>query len=278
MRRTIDSALAQTVALGEILVVDDGSTDSTSDWIETHYRDERTVRLIRQRNGGVASARNRGLKEARGEWIAFLDHDDAWHPRKLESLLEKARPEVGVVYSRWCETDAEGKLLDVLKPSKAQPREGNVFDWLFGWSCPIISMSVPIIRRDLFAKVGGFDPRCVPADDWDLWLRLARVTRFAFVDEELTLYAVHENQQSRAQSAVFRAARRILSQYPVELARRPFLLWWLLWSKPFELSIPAYERAKAGSHSAFLQAARLHPLALFAPQWVALLARRIFRR
>ena len=80
--RAIKSVLAQTVAVDEIIVVDDGSTDGTAEAIGSRYGS--SVRLFRQKNGGVAAARNRGIREARGEWIALLDSDDIWLPTKIE--------------------------------------------------------------------------------------------------------------------------------------------------------------------------------------------------
>ena len=286
LKQTLDSALNQTVAPGEIIVVDDGSTDSTPDWIKTHYGDR--VRLIRQRNGGVAAARNAGWRAASGEWIAFLDHDDVWYADKLERLLSAATSSAmsncGVIYSRWREVDERGEPL----PDAAQltrqkwwmGASGNVFDWLFGWHCPIVSMSVPLVRRELLERVGGFDAACVPCDDWDLWIRLARICEFAFVDEVTLDYRCYAAQQSRDERKALRAARRVVGKHRFALAVRPLLFWWWLWLGAFGASLPAYNAAKtARSRRAFagalLRAVRAHPLALGAPQWLALVGRRL---
>lgn len=273
LQQTLDSALNQTFAPLEIIVVDDGSTDGTPDWIEANYGAR--VRLIRQRNGGVADARNTGWRAAKGEWIAFLDHDDCFHADKLETLAALARPEVGVLVARWNEVE-NGTI--VAQSPVCHPRAP--FNWLFGWHNPIVSMSVPLVRRELLERVGGFDARCVPADDWDLWLRLARQTRFAFCDEVTTDYTLHAGQQRRHEARMFRAARRVLARHPFELARRPLLLWWLLWSGAFVPSLPFYNGAKAGESfgKMVLGALRAHPLALLSPQWVGLLARALARK
>src|SRR5262245_9120426 len=86
--RAIDSVLAQTVPLDEVLVIDDGSTDGSAEFIETRYGN--CVRVVRQGNSGVAGARRRGIQEARGEWIAFLDSDDEWLPSRNSELLNAA--------------------------------------------------------------------------------------------------------------------------------------------------------------------------------------------
>lgn len=269
IRKTLDSALAQTLAPLEIIVIDDGSSDNTAHWIEAHYGEE--IRVIRQPNSGVARARNRGWQQARGDWIAFLDHDDEFLPQKLETLAPLARNEVGVIVSRWRERE-----------SGAQARESppqnpkNAFGWLFGWHNPIVSMSVPLVRRDVLLQIGGFDPSCVPADDFDVWLRLAKTTRFVFCAEILTEYALHDGQQRLDGRRMFRAMRRVLGKHPFEMARRPLLFWWFLWSGAFAVSLPFYDVAKAGAPwpKALGGALRAHPLSLLSPQWLALLARK----
>lgn len=285
LKQTLDSALNQTVAPLEIIVVDDGSTDGTADWIAANYGAR--VRLIRQCNGGVAAARNTGWRAAQGQWIAFLDHDDVWHSDKLERLRGAATPDCGVVYARWREIDESGLPL----PDAAQltlqkwwhGAQGRVFGWLFGWRCPLVSMSVPLVRRDLLERIGGFDSSCVPCDDWDLWLRLARVCQFAFLDEILVDYRCYPAQQSRDEIKALRAARRVLGKHPFDLAARPLLFWWWLWLGAFGASLDAYNAAKrADSWGAFAgelaRAVCSHPLALLAPQWLALVGRRLLKR
>ena len=282
LKQTLDSALNQTVAPLEIIIVDDGSTDGTPDWIAANYGER--VRLIRQGNGGVAAARNTGWSAARGQWIAFLDHDDVWHADKLERLLDAATATTGVVYGRWREVNENNEPLpesaQLTRQSWWNGASGRVFGWLFGWRCPLVSMSVPIVRRELLEQIGGFDSSCVPCDDWDLWLRLARICRFAFVDELTLDYRCYPEQQSRDEIKALRAARRVLGKHPFDLATRPLLFWWWLWLGAFGASLEAYNAAKrADSPRAFVgamaRAVRAHPLALLAPQWLALIGRRL---
>ncbi len=233
VRSTLDSVLAQTLPPLEVIVVDDGSTDGTPDWIEAHYGTR--VRVIRQDNGGVARARNLGLERACGEFIAFLDHDDLWLPSKLSLQLEamQSNPRVGVVYSSWAAVDEAGAEMPPIIQWQRQwwwrPRDGNAYPWTLlphplGFvRNPIVSMSVPLIRTDLLRSVGGFDPRTVPSDDWDLWIRLSKICEFACVDQELVHYVHHDLQQHKHMEAAYASALIILRKYRVGWTRHPWL-------------------------------------------------------
>lgn len=158
--RAIESVLNQTVAPTEVIVVDDGSTDRTAQVVEGY---EPSVRLLRRtQNGGPAAARNSGIRATTGEWIALLDADDSWLPRKLERQLPwLADPAVGVVHALWTTMD------DQTPP----PVVG--FQEL--WERNRIIASSAVIRRSALAAVGGFDESrsLLALEDYNLWLRLA---------------------------------------------------------------------------------------------------------
>jgi len=191
--RTIDSVMSQSYKNLEIVVVDDGSSDGTPD-IVARFGDP--VRLILQHNDGVSAARNRAIAEARGELIAFLDHDDVWYPEKLERQVHllSTRPEVGLVYSN-------ADFIDVTDHPMwtylARPRlhRGQVLGRLF-LDCFVPLLTV-VVRARLLAEVGQFAAGWHIAEDYDLFLRFAERTEVDYVDEVLAGYRIHRGNLSR---------------------------------------------------------------------------------
>ena len=286
---TLDSVFAQTLAPLEIILVDDGSTDGTADWIEAHYAGR--IRLIRQANGGVARARNRGLEASNGEWIAFLDHDDEWAPEKLDKQLALAQinPETGVVYCAWSCLDANGKVTENgterLRAGAVTWPQGQVFSALLRHDF-IISMSVPLIKTNLLRKIGGFDPQTVPADDWDVWLRLARHCEFAFVPEVLVFYRFHDAQQSADQLQILKGKQRVFAKHRKYLFSHPKALWFYASAAYFfKTTDPFYHQAREAlaqfdwkaTRRVIFRALRRYPLLWLTPQWLYLFKRLVRR-
>lgn len=164
----IDSVLAQTFQDFELIVVDDGSTDHTAEVLQG-YGDR--LQAIHQNNQGVAMARNHGIQQAKGTWIAFLDADDVFLPDKLAAQVALAmdHPELGIIHSGWRRVDSQGNLLMVVEPWRQVP-ELTLESWL-RWK-PVLP-SAMLFRRSWLNQAGGFDPRFPPAEDTELVLRLA---------------------------------------------------------------------------------------------------------
>lgn len=183
--RTLDSVLRQTFQDLEVLVVDDGSTDRTPEIVED-YDDARVRYLPQPRNAGVSAARNRGLQGARGRMIAFLDSDDEWMPEKLERQvrrLEAAGPDVGLVYCGVEDVDDRG-VVQVHRPvfrGRLQ-RELLLENVLHGGGSSVL------LRGEAVQAVGLFDDTLPAIEDWDYWLRVARLYRIDFVEEPLVRY------------------------------------------------------------------------------------------
>jgi glycosyltransferase involved in cell wall biosynthesis len=188
----VESVRAQTYNDYEIVVIDDGSTDETE---QVMRRYQPPVRYIRQQNGGVAVARNRGIAESTGRYIAFLDADDTWLPRKLERQIEAIRQSSRhrACYSAFTRVDAN---LSPLGISHSQ-RVGTALEDLLTRGNVIGSICTLLCERSLFRCVGGFDPALSQCADWDMWVRLAAQTEFLYLDEPLVTYRQHETNMSR---------------------------------------------------------------------------------
>ncbi len=176
IRRTIDSILAQTYAADEIIVVDDGSTDDTGEVVKSYGP---KINYIYQKNAGDGPARNTGIKAAKNNWIAFLDHDDEWLPEKLElqmALLNR-HPDL-----RWCGTNYYKSCFQQQAPvgnakalEKAMDNReyfDNFFSAIHENGCSLITATM-IVHREVFEQVGVFDSCWLRWADLDMWWRIA---------------------------------------------------------------------------------------------------------
>lgn len=190
--RALDSVRAQTSAPGEVVVVDDGSTDGTTEML---LRDFPEVTLLEQEQSGVSAARNRGIEHCTGEWIAFLDSDDEWYPHKLERQHAAlgAHPEALI-----CHTDEiwmrRGTRVNPKK--KHAKRGGSIFEHCLPLCC--ISPSSALVHRSVFGEVGLFDASLPACEDYDLWLRITCRYPVLYLDEPLVVkHGGHADQLSR---------------------------------------------------------------------------------
>ena len=200
--RAINSVLAQTTPVDEIIVVDDGSDDKTYDLlVKSELLDIRgqlpNIRYLYQENKGVSAARNLGIKEAENEYIALLDSDDAWAETKIERQalkLEKKNFSCRITHTEeiWLK---DGQRIN---PKKKHKKSGGfIFEKCLPLCC--ISPSSVLLHRTLFDDYGFFDEKLPACEDYDMWLRLCAFEEVLFVEEALTIkYGGHADQLSRA--------------------------------------------------------------------------------
>jgi len=203
----IDSVLAQTFRDFEVLVIDDGSTDDTASLMRQYSR---PVRYIRQENGGVSRARNRGIDESRGRYVAFLDADDAWGQHKLErqlSALDQNR-DYHACYCAFIVGDSQLSPLETRRSKRGGP---TIEDLLLRGNI-VGTPSTVLCERSLFKVAGRFDPETSQCADWDMWVRIASQTDFLYLDESLVTYRRHDANMSRNAGLLERDSLRVLEK------------------------------------------------------------------
>ncbi|HEX3867696.1 MAG TPA: glycosyltransferase, partial [Gemmatimonadaceae bacterium] len=255
----------------ECIVVDDGSTDDTSEIAFAHAQRDERIKCVRRPNGGLAAARNTGLRAATGEYVQFLDADDALEPRKLEAharFLERER-NTGIVYgdASYFDSVTGERRRGIFNDEAWMPEVSGAGDTVLRplLRANIMVVNSALVRRSVVDEVGWFDETLRSLEDWDYWIRCAIVgTTFRFFADAdaLALVRVHQRSMSQNRWAMHEQQSKIR-----ERMDRAFLGEELYWLNRFwfaaELAQRATELAARGDSlaaaRAFMKAALTHP-------------------
>lgn len=207
--QAIDSVLAQDYPFTEIIVIDDGSTDGTEEVMEL-FQGVDNIRYIKTENLGQPKAKNRGLTESNGDYIAFCDADDIWHPHKLFKQLPLfENPAVGVVYSEVSYIDKDGQEIERNIPYERY--SGKVTPYLLMKN--FVPFGTAVIRKECITKSGIFNETIPMGIDWDLWLRYSLDWEFCYLSERTYSYRIWPGQMSKNLRGRYENAFRILDNF-----------------------------------------------------------------
>jgi glycosyltransferase involved in cell wall biosynthesis len=219
---TLESVFGQTFRDFEVIVLNDGSPDDTAAILRP-WAESGKIRYYEQANAGQSATRNRGIKLARGKFLALLDDDDLWPPDKLAWQVECLRDNPRAVL---CYGFAQtfGMEQNYRLPAGVGPR-GEVGTQLLH-ECPMLSPGQTLIRTETLRRLGGFDPAIRGTDDWDLWIRLGQSGEFIYEERCALQYRLHSENASQNVRQMFSAGLQVLHKH---LGRTPVGWRWQLW-------------------------------------------------
>lgn len=207
--RAIDSVLEQTYGHVEAVVVNDGSTDASGEVAESAAQRDARVKVVHTVNMGLSAARNNGMRQATGEMFGFLDADDWILPHKLATQVEalNRHPEADLVYGDYeLYNEADQSFWPLRRGEPPRPFAEILAyrNWF--------AVTVPILRRRLADRVGGFDETLRAAEDWDYWYRCAQVAQFVYLPGIVAVYRQHAGQMHRDRARMREVHRRFVEK------------------------------------------------------------------
>jgi glycosyltransferase involved in cell wall biosynthesis len=235
LKEAIDSVLAQTYTNWEIIFWDNQSIDKSAEIVKS-YSDKRIKYFYAPKHTLLGEARNLAVEKTIGEWIAFLDCDDIWYVNKLEIQLQNISNDIGMIYTRMeflletsgLNTSMSNSVSNNTKniyPKRKKLPSGDIFDKLL-FDCFIPLPSV-LIKTDLFNQVGGIDKSLKLAEDYDIFLKIALITKVKAIDSVLCKYRVHENNLSHQNmEKTFEESLKLVKKYSqVRFAKDAISYW-----------------------------------------------------
>lgn len=207
---SIESILKQSYQNFELIIIDDGSSDNTAEQVSPFLKNA-NIKYIQQENQGQPKAKNRGIKEASGKYIAFCDADDLWAADKLELQLAcfENDPLVGVVYSEVSYIDGEGCPIDKEKPYARY--QGFITEQLIQKN--FIPFGAAMVRKECFDELGLFDEKLPMGIDWDLWLRFSLKYKFQYLENPTYIYRIWPGQMSSNYRGRYKNAFLIMEKF-----------------------------------------------------------------
>jgi len=208
--RAVFSVVAQTFRDWELIIVDDASTDDTERVVDG-FRDVRIRYIRHEKNRGQSAAQNTGIAGAGGSLVSFLDSDDEWFPGKLASdvaLFRFAGERIGLVYTGKMLVDGQGRIVKVRIPKV----EGRVYEKLLAWDF-IGTCSRVIVRKSIVDAVGGFDEGLTNCQDWDMWIRVSKLTEVGCIRQCHVKRHLGSDQVSGSLRAIIEGKLRLLEKH-----------------------------------------------------------------
>ena len=197
---TLQSIAIQGHIISKVIVIDDGSTDSTASIVNDYIKSNKNINLVllHKRNGGIASARNVGILKSDAEFIAFVDADDIWVKDKLKKQLDiflnSPDPNLGVVYTNYGTINKFGEEIYNTGFKLSTDVKGYIYDKLSYGNLVAGSASSVLVKKKYLDLVGLFDVDLICAEDWDMWIRFAMCGyKFKLIPEIMCVYADHQN-------------------------------------------------------------------------------------
>ena len=218
--KAIKSVLKQTYRNYEVIIIDDGSTDNTEKVVKNFHHPQ--IHYIKHAdNRGVSAARNTGIRNCCGEYIAFLDSDDEWMPEKLNKqmkIFEKAPSKVGAVYTGNYYIDKiSEKITKVYIPRK----KGHIYEDILRGEGTLY-ISTLLVRKECFTKAGLFDEDFPAREDLDMWIRISKHYQFVYVKDVLVICRTNHIQMTKNSKILIEGAKKIQTKYAEELKIRPY--------------------------------------------------------
>ena len=234
LKEAIDSVFSQTYKNWEIIFWDNHSQDNSVEILNS-YNDKRIKYFYAPKHTHLGEARNSAIKKAGGEWLAILDCDDIWYKNKLDAQLREVKDDVGMIYSR-VKLRSEESCFDSFMTKSADDKiypkfkrlpSGDIFSELL-YECFIPCPSV-LIRKDLFFKVGTINKSLRVAEDYDIFLKVARISKVIALDRVLCIYRIHGNNLTKDNyESSFQESLGLVSAYSHEKNIAYNIIYWKL--------------------------------------------------